>query len=283
MASHVQSAQSEALSHLRALTLRQESERARIAHELHDDTVQALVAIGQSIQFADALLENDPARARTMLNAAWNQSVDSVKHLRRIIANLRPPALEELGVVSALALLTQQVSAIDGKLVVIGVARRISELQELALFRIAQEAIHNAEIHGHPSQIALTLEFLPYQVSLSIRDDGTGFRVPRSLEVFEQHGRYGLIEMRERARELNGSLEMKSRPGQGTVVRVTLPLEAVHQPTSDVHDPVCGALIGPQQAYSSAVYGGQRFYFCCPVCEAAFQHEPDLYASPKPR
>jgi YHS domain-containing protein len=71
-----------------------------------------------------------------------------------------------------------------------------------------------------------------------------------------------------------------SQPKQGTELIVTLPLSAVGQPTERVRDPVCGALIAPQQAYGSVEHQGQRYYFCCPVCQGAFQSNPEMYLIP---
>jgi signal transduction histidine kinase/YHS domain-containing protein len=264
MAAHVQRAQLEGLSYRHALTDGQEAERARIAHELHDDTVQALVAIAQSIDLASSWLDSDPQRARTMLAAARTQAIESVSGVRRLIADLRPPALEELGVSAALRMLAETAESTPITVAIYGDERRIGGAHELALFRIAQEAVRNSEKHAQPTAITLDLTFETEQVRLIVRDDGQGIQHVGAADTSAQQ--FGLIGMRERAEQ-----------GMGTVVEVRLPLDASEQPTERVRDPVCGAVIEPHRAFGSTVYEGQHYYFCCPVCQGAFQRDPSLY------
>ncbi len=282
MVGHVQRAQAEGLTYRYALTEGQEAERTRIAHELHDDTVQSLVAIAQSIELGLNWLETDSPRAKMLLSAARAQAVENVENLRRLIADLRPPALEELGLPPALQLLAMQNKAVQAQVAVTGAARRIGEQQELTLFRVAQEAIRNAQRHGKAGQITLELGFHADEVCLSIRDDGLGFTPPTDLECLAQTQKFGLLGMKERVEQLQGALRLVSAPGSGTVVAVTLPLDPIVQPTGKVRDPVCGATIEPEQAYGSLVYGETRYYFCCPVCQGAFQSQTSLYAKPNP-
>ncbi len=277
MTQHVQRAQAEGLTYRHALTDGQEAERARIARELHDDTVQSLVAIAQSIELGLNWLENDPARAKSMLGLARTQAIESVDNVRRLIADLRPPALEELGIVPALRMLSQDEDEGEVIVAVSGVERRLPDPQELALFRVAQEAVRNARRHGQPEHITLDLAFHPAEIRLMVSDDGVGFRPPETLDCLAKVEHFGLIGMRERVQQLNGTLKVSSQPGEGTRIRVTLPLNNVDQPTESVHDPVCGAIIQPQQAYGSTVYEGERYYFCCPVCQGAFRKDPSSF------
>jgi signal transduction histidine kinase/YHS domain-containing protein len=278
MAQHVQRAQSESLTYRHALTDGQEAERARIAHELHDDTVQSFVAIAQSIELAMHALDSDTTRAKTMLEMARLQAVESVTGLRRLIADLRPPALEELGVAAALKMLADD----RHHIVITGSERRIGMAQELALFRIAQEAVRNAERHGSASRISIHLDFQPLEIRLQIQDDGVGFKPPRLLDTLAQESHFGLIGIAERVEQLSGRFEIRSQPGEGTTICVSLPLNNTDQPTEEVRDPVCGALIMPDKAYGSTVYNEERHYFCCPVCQGAFQSNPELYLIPHP-
>lgn len=147
MVGHVQRAQAEGLTYRHALTEGQEAERTRIAHELHDETIQSLIAVAQGIELGLNWLEHDPDRAKSMLSAARAQVVESVENLRRMIADLRPPALEELGIVAALQLLASQNLGLHVQVNVSGDARRLEEQQELTLFRVAQEAARNAQRH----------------------------------------------------------------------------------------------------------------------------------------
>jgi len=277
MVGHVQRAQAEGLTYRHALTDGQEAERTRIAHELHDDTVQSLVAIAQSIELGLNWLETDPQRAKTLLSGARTQAVENVENLRRLIADLRPPALEELGIAPAMQLLAAQNKNVQTRVGITGHARRIGESQELTLFRVAQEATRNAQRHGSAHQITLELDFHANDVHLTITDDGLGFAPPPDLDCLAQRQKFGLLGMKERVEQLQGTLRISSEPGKGTVVHVTLPLDPIVQPTEKVRDPVCGATIEPDQAYGSLVSGEIRYYFCCPVCQGAFQSQPSLY------
>lgn len=279
MAAHVQRAQAEGLSYRHALTEGQEAERARIAHELHDDTVQSLVAIAQSIELSLYLLEKNPVNAKSMLSTARQQAVDTVDSLRRLIADLRPPALEELGIVAALKMLAQNEDDSQVEVTVSGIERRIGEPQELALFRVAQESVRNAQRHAQSRHIKLDLTFQPQEIRLLVSDDGVGFRLPETLDWLAREDHFGLIGMQERVQQLNGTLQVRSKHNQGTEISVVLPLETVPQPTETVRDPVCGAIIQPHQAYGSLSYNGKRYYFCCPVCQGAFQRNPLTYIS----
>jgi YHS domain-containing protein len=87
--------------------------------------------------------------------------------------------------------------------------------------------------------------------------------------------------MQERVANLNGTLAIVSEPGQGTEIRVDVPLQQIEQPATSVRDPVCGAIIEPDKAYGSVEHDGQRYYFCCPVCQGAFRQNPNLYLAPR--
>jgi signal transduction histidine kinase/YHS domain-containing protein len=277
MAQHVRRTQEEELHYRHSLTEAQEAERRRIARELHDDTIQSLVAIGQSIDLAVKWSVDDQKRSIDLLTAARLQSVSSVEALRRLIANLRPPALEELGIVPALRMLADSEPEAQITLAVEGNQRRLDEEYELTLYRIAQEAIRNAHRHGHAKHVKLDINFQPSEVMLTIKDNGIGFDAKKGLECFALQGRYGLLGIQERVQRLNGKIEISSSPEQGTTIVARLPLQDDVQPTNVVRDPVCGALIHPHQAYGTIEHRGQRHYFCCPVCQGAFQRDPQLY------
>lgn len=279
MAAHVRRAQADSMTYRSALTEGQEAERARIAHELHDESVQAFVAVAQSIELALNVIERDPAHAAAMLKSAREHAVESVESLRRLIADLRPPALAELGIAAALTMLAHENAGAVVEVTVLGAERRISESQELALFRVAQEGIHNAQRHGKPTWIEVQLVFAPREVRLTVSDNGVGFEPPSSLDALAQQGHFGLIGMQERVQQLNGTLTVSSTPGAGARIDAVLPLASSDQPTETARDPVCGAVIQPQQAYGSTVYEGTRYYFCCPVCQGAFQRQPMVYTS----
>jgi signal transduction histidine kinase/YHS domain-containing protein len=277
MAGHVRRAQQESLAYHSALTAGQEAERARIARELHDDTVQSLIAIAQSIELAGKWIEEQPARASDMLRLARAQAVESVDNLRRLIGDLRPPALEELGLVPALRILARDTNAIEVEVVISGKERRLDETRALALFRGAQEGVHNAGKHSGAERVRVEVAYAQDEVVLTVSDQGAGFVVPQPVSALVEGGRYGLTGMVERVESLGGQVSIRSAPGQGTIVTITLPVQPSAQPAATVRDPVCRADIQPDQAYASVIYEGETYYFCCPVCQGAFQRSPQTY------
>lgn len=276
MVGHVRRAQAQERTYIEALTNGQEVERARIARELHDDTTQSLIAIAQSLEIANGFLDPD-SPASAMLKSTRVQAVQTVDNLRRLIANLRPPILAELGLVPALQVLAESTPTAVVKIEAEGAVRRLNEAKELVLFRSVQEALWNALRHGQAQRITVQITFQPEHTRLVIQDDGSGFEPPLALDDFAATGHYGLVGISERIQHLDGTLTILSQPHRGTRIEISIPLQDQVQPGDVVRDPVCSAVIQPQEAYSSLEYGGQRYYFCCPVCEGAFQASPEVY------
>ncbi len=275
MVGHVRRAQDQNRAYTERLADSLEYERRRIARELHDDAVQSTVAVTQGIDLARNWVQTDPERAVKLLQSAREQAVEVVNSLRELIGGLRPPALEELGLVAALKMHVDKLTP-PVALHIEGMPRRLDEPRELTLFRAAQEALSNVIRHSGATHAELTLTYGESAVLLTVRDDGQGFQFPDQLGdlAFKRH--YGLIGMQERVSSLGGSLKIDSAILKGTVVQVSLPTTTT-QPEHLVRDPVCSALIEPRQAYGSTIYASETYYFCCPVCQGAFQKEPELY------
>jgi two-component system sensor histidine kinase UhpB len=143
--------------------------------------------------------------------------------VRRIAKGLRPPSLDDLGLVAAVRRLTTDLEQRDGVKAVLSVTGRRQRLDgdtELGLFRIAQEALRNAERHAHAGSVEVRLDFTAAGVRLEVEDDGRGFE-PGS--DWARRGSLGLVGMQERAVLLGGDLVVESQPGTGTLVRATLP------------------------------------------------------------
>ncbi len=193
-----------------------ESERRRWARELHDETLQGLAALKLSLTSA---LRTDPERARPVLEAAVEQLGLDIAGLRAIIADLRPAALDELGLEPALLALADRVAQNAGLQLSVSVdlgdARLPADI-ETAAYRIAQEALTNVVKHADATRIELTGELTPTKLRLGISDDGRG------LNGKPTEG-YGLIGMRERAELAQGVVGVTAGPGGGTTVTLELP------------------------------------------------------------
>lgn len=197
-----------------------EEERLRVAHELHDDLAQRLSAL----QIVAKLLEQAVVPGTEELVAKLRDEVQaSTEAVGRVIRGLRPPALAELGLAPAIRQeARRQVGGapVEADLEIPSPGDRPEEHKELALYRIAQEALHNAVEHGEPSRIAVRLERRDGHFALEVEDDGRGFDPER---VAREKERYGLIGMRERAGAVGGRLELRTAPGEGTRLRVLVP------------------------------------------------------------
>jgi signal transduction histidine kinase/YHS domain-containing protein len=259
------------------LTTAQEMERKRIAQELHDETIQMLIAIAQSMDMAKQWVITTPTQAITMLQMARQQVTETIATLRNLIGGLRPPALEELGLVTALRMLVAHAADLKVHLHTEGAVRRLQETHELTLFRVAQEALSNIRKHSHAHHATLTLIYAPMCVTLQIEDDGCGFMPPLSISDLVSQRHYGLAGIHERVQSLKGSLTIQSQPNIGTLLTVQLPVQALSSPMQQVQDPVCGMLLEPEQIYNYLLHQGQAYYFCCPVCQGAFEHSPSTY------
>lgn len=279
MVGHVRRAQEQHRGYTERLMNGQEHERKRIARELHDDTVQSFVAIAQGIDLVNNWLTNDLGRAKLLLQSVRDQSIQAMTSLRELIGDLRPPALDEFGLVAALKMQLGRISDLQVNLFIEGKERRLSEIYELTLFRVVQEALSNVCRHSHATEASIYVCYFKDHVSVTVQDSGRGFFLPGSFNDFAVSGHYGLLGIQERVEHLNGSFYVKSHPDTGTTLTVSLPLEIPQQPGGTERDPVCSAVLQPEQAYGSVEYQGKRYYFCCPVCQGAFQKEPAIYLS----
>ena len=196
----------------------QEAERLRVALELHDEIGQTLTAVTiQAERAADGDAEAAPAALRQVAHAVR----DSLDEVRRIARELRPEALDDLGLVNALIALCNRMSTRDGPLIkreLQGKLPPLPEEVELVLYRIAQESLTNALRHSGAQTIALSIADNTESVVLCVRDDGAG--MPRPLPT----GTSGISGMRERALLVGGRFQIESVPRRGTEVRVTIPL-----------------------------------------------------------
>ena len=228
LAGKVQAAQNSLRSYIGAITTGQEDERQRLARELHDETIQDLIALNQRIH----LMQLDLGRGEHIseqLDELQRMTTETIDDLRRLIRALRPLYLDDLGLVTALDMLareTQGSAGVSIKFHRLGPERRLSPDVNLALYRIAQEGLSNIQRHAAASQAEVKIEYLSDQVILNILDNGVGFDPPESPAEFAPGGHFGLLGIHERAELIGAKLDIKTIPGDGTTVIVTLPLNS---------------------------------------------------------
>ena len=197
----------------------QEAERLRVAQELHDEIGQTLTAV--TIQ-AERAADSDPALASQALLRVAHAVRESLDEVRRIARELRPEALDDLGLVNALIALCSRMDAQDGPRVrrdLQGTLPAMSADVELVIYRIAQESLTNALRHSGAGSVTVSLGADARTVTLAVADDGEG--MPGQLPP----GTAGIAGMRERAMLVGGRLAIGSRRGQGTEVRLSIPVD----------------------------------------------------------
>jgi two-component system, NarL family, sensor histidine kinase DevS len=221
-ATAVHTARSVAEDRLRHSLAASEQERGRWARELHDDTLQALG--GLQLLLSSALRSGDDERLQRAARDAVEQVAVEIANLRSLIVELRPPALDEIGLVAAVESLAHRITSSEGLTVETNIALalegsdRLSPEVESTIYRVLQEALTNVAKHASATRIDVSLLMENSDVSIEIRDDGRGFDPTRPVKGF------GLVGMRERVTLLSGELTIHSGDGDGTVIRALIPV-----------------------------------------------------------
>jgi signal transduction histidine kinase len=202
-----------------------QDERARLAREIHDTLAQGFTGIITQLQAAEQA--SDEAIRRRHTESALGLAREGLAEARRSVQALRPTALEQTSLADALSGVARSWSARTGvpsAVTVTGTARPLPTETEVALLRMAQEALTNVEKHAAAHRVMIALRTDPAGVRLEVRDDGRGFdAVERLQNAAAGSGGYGLIAMRERLESSAGILTVEARPGRGTVVRAEVP------------------------------------------------------------
>ncbi len=207
------------------ITRAQEDERKRISRELHDDTIQALIVLSRQLD-AMASSPNLMQEVRHGLEELWEQTNNIVQGMRRLSQDLRPAALDRLGLLPALQWLASDVSGYSGLqawVTVRGKERSFPEETKLVLFRIIQEALRNVWRHAQATSAEVVVEFLDDRTLLTVTDNGKGFDLPKTIGDLARYGKLGMAGMEERAQLIGATLAIQSEPGRGTRVTVDLP------------------------------------------------------------
>ncbi|PZE19368.1 sensor histidine kinase [Paenibacillus xerothermodurans] len=211
------------------IILAQEEERKRIAREIHDGLAQTMANVVLRTEIAERML------SKQAYNSVKDELVDlkgqvrgGIEEVRKIIFNLRPMALDDLGLIPALRKFVQdyeEKTRISTKFEVIGKEGRLPSGMEVAIYRLVQEAFSNVLKHAQASHVTLEVTFQQQMVKIVISDNGVGFVVDNIDKKIEKGSHYGLMGMRERVELLEGRMEFQSTLGAGTKVSLLIPIK----------------------------------------------------------
>lgn len=219
---------------LSKLVWAQEEERKRVSLEIHDGPAQTLYAALFGLQTYQALLQSDPDNAGEELRGAVQSIKETLAEIRRLIFDLRPMSLDEIGLMTSLRQYAEKFTTrhkirIDVK--TRGEERRLPVSLETALYRIVQEALTNIWKHARATKASVTVTFEARRCGIQIADDGVGFELA-NVGATDQGEHLGIAGIRERAEMLGGTLRIASVPGAGTTVVVTVPTGESELPAS---------------------------------------------------
>jgi signal transduction histidine kinase len=230
---NTQLAEQQRLEELRAELLHrtviaQESERQRIARELHDETGQTLTALGMGLRGMSETILTNRNRAVEQAGQLEKLAMTGVEELQRMVSGLHPPQLDDLGLLAALRWYTNDIShrfGISINIVNHGGKPKLSSDISAVVFRIAQEAITNVVRHAKASRLDIQLDYSEDDIYLRVEDNGQGFNTDTVLK--KKSGTptaWGLLGMVERASLVGGTCNILSHPGKGTLIEVHVPI-----------------------------------------------------------
>ncbi|MEZ4667429.1 MAG: sensor histidine kinase [Anaerolineae bacterium] len=210
---------------IQRITNAQESERKRIARELHDGTGQALTGVALGLRGLAAQISRDPEIVAKRLAVLENMATTSVGELRLLINDLRPPQLDDMGLAAALRWLVERFQDQERPRVILEVSGESEDLPsevETTLFRVVQEGLTNAIKHANADHIWIVLNYAE-RISVTVRDDGIGFDPVATMnQTSATRTSWGLAGMQERCNLINATFTLNSKPGQGTAFTVHL-------------------------------------------------------------
>lgn len=212
---------------LRRVVAAQESERQRVARELHDETGQALTAIGLGLRGISGTVQANPTQSIQSLQQLEGLVSRSLVELQRLIADLRPSHIDDLGLSAALRWYAGEFNkrtSLQVSVQTLGDEQELHPPVKIALFRVVQEALNNVAKHASATQAFISLIYQANLVSVTVRDNGRGFDPVRVEQ--NQRSSWGLLGMRERTMLLGGDFVLKSAPGQGTEIQVRIPYQS---------------------------------------------------------
>ena len=198
------------------VTLAHEEERRRLSRELHDGLGPSLAAIGNRIRTCQLVIRSDPQEAERGLEEITRSLKGHVQEVRELIYDLRPLALDQLGLMGAINQQAERLRQETGVQVFVGGLESIelNPLVEVTLFRVLQECLTNVQKHADASTVDVKLQIMDNDLEVRVKDDGRGFDTEKVASGAVEKG-IGLVSMRERAELLGGSLSVQSSPGNG--------------------------------------------------------------------
>ncbi|MFU0801455.1 MAG: sensor histidine kinase [Xylanivirga thermophila] len=208
----------------------QEEERQRVARDIHDGLAQSLSNIVLRCEICEKLFTMDITRAGNEIKEIKQLVRDSLKEIRRIIFDLRPMSLDDLGLVHTLQQYVDNYSRESEIKVIVDCydeEQHIDSVIEVAVFRIIQEALNNIQKYSQATRAIIKLVIQDNMLVGTIVDNGTGFDVPSVLKMRPQNayeGGFGIIGMKQRAQLLKGKLDIESQPNKGTIITFEIPL-----------------------------------------------------------
>jgi len=208
-----------------SIIMAQEEERKRVAREIHDGPAQSLANIVMRAEFCLKLMEKNPELLKEELHSLMDLVRASLQDVRKIIFDLRPMSLDDLGLVPALKRYVEQYTRDNNifvEITVLGTEYDIPSSLVIAIFRVIQESMTNVRKYANATEVVIKIEYLPDRINVVVRDNGKGFDVEKVLS--EKNGvAFGIVGMRERIQLLKGKFEIKSTLGKGTEVIISVP------------------------------------------------------------
>ncbi len=205
----------------------QEEERRRIARELHDETSQSLASLATSLEVAVGMLPAGADKTKGILRKAQALSITILDEIHKLIYELRPTLLDDLGLVAAIRWLVENnlgAAGITVSFKTTGRVRRLAPQLETTLFRVIQEVVYNIARHAHAKNAHISLHFKKDVIRVRVKDDGRGFDVKEAISSKDRPRGLGLLGMKERVELVNGTLSIRSYPSGGTEIDIEIPL-----------------------------------------------------------
>ena len=205
----------------------QEEERKRVAREIHDGPAQIMANLVIKTELCEKLLDIDPSRVKEELQNLRKIARSSLGDVRKIIYDLRPMSLDDLGLIPTAQRFIANFMDETGIAItfqVLGEQTQLKSVVEIAAFRIMQESLNNIKKHAFAKSVDIKIEFCKEDIKMAIKDSGIGFNKEEVKPGDEESG-YGLMSMKERVELLNGKFDLATAPGKGTRVFVAIPLQ----------------------------------------------------------